>query len=563
MQRYSNLFGKTVRDVKKDIKLTSHRHLYQAGFIRESTTGRYYYLPLGMRVRDKIVKIVEEEMNKTGAQKMIIPIMQPLEVWKETNRDKSGGYELTIVKDQNQAEFTLGGTGEEMFTHIVRMIKLSYRDLPLNIYQFGNKFRDEKRPRGGLLRLREFLMKDAYSFDVDEEHFKIEYQKMWDVYLKSFERMGLNAHPVLADNGYYGGDYAHEFIVESDAGESTYFVSEDGKYIAHEDVATFKRDEVNSDEDLKDFEIIDQPDWVRTMEDNEKHYGLPASRFLKNVVYKNRATGEIIIGSIRGDLEVNKNKLEKVLNMMGLLDDATDDDLASIGTKSGYVHSWGHNATYVGDLSLKTVKNFIGGQKEEKTDSINVNYGRDFEHPITADIALAKAGFTTEDGSSKLIEKKGIEVGNLFNLGYYYSNKMKEAMYTDSDGTQKPYYMGSYGIGIDRSLGTVVEIHSDDKGIIWPESIAPYDIHFITIGEQHNEKALELIKSLEESGKEVLWDDRSNVNPGAKFADADLIGIPLRVVLSDRSIQNGGAEVKRRDSTESKIIDLNTLIKEI
>ena len=177
MQRYSKLFGKTVREVKKDIKLTSHRYLYQAGFIRESTAGRYFYLPLGLRVRDKIVKIVEEEMDRSGAQKMIIPILQPLEVWKETNRDKSGGYELTVVKDQNEAEFTLGGTGEEMFTHIVRMIKLSYKDLPLNIYQFGNKFRDEKRPRGGLLRLREFLMKDGYSFDIDEESFKIEYQK--------------------------------------------------------------------------------------------------------------------------------------------------------------------------------------------------------------------------------------------------------------------------------------------------------------------------------------------------------------------------------------------------
>jgi prolyl-tRNA synthetase len=557
--RYSKLFGKTQKNSPKDATLTSHKLLYQAGFIRESSAGRYYYLPLGIRVKEKIMKIVEEEMDRAGGQKMIIPILQPLEVWKETNRDKSGGYELTVVKDRNGAEFTLGGTGEEMFAHIVRMFHLSYRDLPMNIYQFGHKFRDELRARGGLLRLREFTMKDAYSFDVDEENFKQEYKNMWSTYERCFKRMALHADPVLADNGYYGGDYAHEFIVESKVGESSYFVSEDGQYIAHEDVATFERDEINLTEEMKDFQIIEQPEWVQTMEDNMKHYKLPKSHFLKNVVYKNRVTGEIIIATMRGDLEVNKNKLERVLKMEGLLDDATDEDLASIGTKTGYVHAWGHTgATYVGDLSLRSVRNFIGGQKEEKTDSVNVNYGRDFEHAITADIALAKEGYRTEDGTSTLIMKRGIEVGNLFNLGCYYSSKMEGVQYTDASGEKKPYYMGSYGIGIDRTLATIVEIHHDDRGIIWPESVSPYAVHLVDI--QESEKGLQVYEKLVSSGIDVLWDDR-DVRAGVKFADADLIGIPVRLVVSAKTGDN--IEWKNRNKQESELVNISEVVKKI
>lgn len=562
---YSKLFGKTVKSIPSDIKLTSHKYLFQGGFIRESSAGRYFYLPLGMLVRDKIIKIVQDEMNKAGSQKMLIPILQPLEVWKETNRDKSGGYELTLVKDRNQADFTLGGTGEEMFTHIVRMFHLSYKDLPLNIYQFGQKFRDELRARGGLLRLREFLMKDAYSFDVDEQSFEKEYKNMWNAYDRCFKRMALDAKPVLADNGYYGGDYAHEFIVESNAGESTYFISEDASYIAHEDVAKFKRQDINPDDEVKEMEIIDQPEWVQTMEHNMKHYKLPASRFLKNVVYKNKVNGEIIIATIRGDLEVNKTKLEKVLNVAGLLDDATDEDLSKIGTKSGYVHSWGHKGvTYVGDISLQTVKNFIGGQKEDKTDSFNVNYGRDFTHEVTADIALAKDGDLTEDGKSKLVIKKGIEVGNLFNLGHYYSSKMKDAQFIDNNGESKPFYMGSYGLGIDRSLATIVEVHNDNRGIIWPEEIAPFKVHLVGLDlrdEAIKTKVNHVYNNLISKGIDVLFDDREETTAGEKFADADLIGIPIRLVISKRS--GDKIEFKKRAEKNFELLTLEEIVHKI
>ncbi|KKU79844.1 MAG: Proline-tRNA ligase, partial [Candidatus Peregrinibacteria bacterium GW2011_GWA2_47_7] len=303
--RLRRLFGKTTKNIQSDITFVSHRLLLQGAFIRESTAGRFYFLPLGIRVRDKIVSIVEEEMNKAGAQKLITPVLHPLELWKETSRTDSVGFELMTIKDHRGADFALGGTAEEMMVDLVRKFTLSYKDLPFNIYQFSEKFRDEKRARGGLLRVREFLMKDAYSFHVDQEDFEKEYQNMWKTYARIFERLGLETVVVESDNGYIGGEYCHEFVVESPIGETKYLTTEDGSYAAHEDVAKFLRKDINSKDKLKPFKITDQPAWVKTMEDNEKHYELPRAHFLKNVVYKKRTTGEIIIAVIRGDFEVN------------------------------------------------------------------------------------------------------------------------------------------------------------------------------------------------------------------------------------------------------------------
>lgn len=558
--KYSLLFGKTLRGAPRETAIVSHKLLYQAGFLRESTAGRYYILPLGWRVHEKIRAIIKEEMDRAGAQEMISPILHPLELWKETSRTKTTGFELLTIKDHHGAEFALGGTAEEMFVEIVRRFKLSYRDLPFNLYQFSTKFRDEKRPRGGLLRVREFVMKDAYSFDRNEQEFKQVYTLMAETYTQIFERLGLKTIQVEADNGYIGGEYCHEFQVEADVGEGTFFVSEDGKYAAHEDVCKFKREEINSNDALKDFAIIKQPQWVMTMEDNVKHYKLPKSRFLKNVVYKNRVSGEIIIGVISGDLEVNKIKLEHAIDAVGQLDDACVDDLVKIGTKPGYVHCWGHKgARYIGDVSLTTARNFIGGQKEDETDSINVNYGRDFACEKLTDIAMVKNGYVTEDGKSKLVEKHGIEVGNIFQLGYHYTHLMKGATFVDVDGKEKPYYMGCYGIGIGRTMAAVVEIYHDDKGIIWPENIAPYQVHLISLpgGE---EKAQGLYEVLQKKNIAVLWDDRVDVSAGVKFADADLIGIPIRLVVSVKTADK--IEIKRRSEQKIDLIDLDTLLSE-
>ncbi len=557
--RYSSLFGKSIYGDQSGNKFVSHHLLTKGGFIRESTAGRYYFLPLGWRVHEKIRRIIKQEMDATGAQEMLTPILHPIELWQETNRTDTTGFELMTVTDRRGAQFALGGTAEEMIVDVVRKFQISYRDLPFNIYQFSTKFRDELRARGGLLRVREFVMKDAYSFHRDEADFQKEYQRMAETYTRIFARMGLNTVMVEADNGYIGGEYCHEFIVESDVGESRFLMTADGSYAAHEDVARFWREPINLDDPLKDFQIIEQPAWVQTMDDNVKHYGLPKAHYLKNVVYRHIASGEIIIGTIRGDLDVNKAKLEHAIGAIGQLEEATEDDLYRLGTKPGYVHSWGHAARYIGDLSLTTVRNFIGGQKEETTDSINVNYGRDFECECLADIAMAQEGYLTEDTHIPLIEKRGIEVGNIFQLGYHYSQKMAGAVYVDSDGSEKPFYMGCYGIGLGRTMAAIVEVHHDQHGIVWPASVTPFHIYLISLRGREADAA-QLHDQLEAHGYEVLWDDRDE-SPGAKFTNADLLGIPVRLVLSSRT--GDQIEWKRRGDTEAELLSYEEVLQRL
>ncbi len=562
--KYTKLFGKPVKESQSGSEMVSHQLLLKGGFIAESVAGRYFFLPLGWRVHDKIKAVIKARMDAAGAQEMITPTLHPLELWEETNRTSTTGFELMTVQDRRGADFALGGTAEEMMVDVVRKRQVSYKELPFNIYQFSTKFRDEARARGGLLRVREFVMKDAYSFDVDEKAFSQTYDEMADTYTDIFKDLGLETKKVEADGGYIGGDYCHEYQVETPIGEGTFFETLDGSYCAHEDVAEFVRDEINPDDEVLPLEVIEQPQWVKTMEDNEKHYKLPASRFLKNVVFKNITTEEIIIVTIRGDLEVNKTKVEKVLNATGQLEPATEEDLAALGTKPGYVHSWGHKARYIGDTSLTSVKNFIGGQKEDTTDTRNVNYGRDFECEFLADLAIAYDGATAPNGQ-KLIEKTGVEVGNIFQLGTHYTDKMKDAVYIDEQGKGVPYYMGCYGIGLGRTMATVVEIHRDEKGIIWPENIAPFQVYLAPIGKSQTvfDKADELYKELLSAGIEVLYDDRQDKKsgPGQKFGNHELLGIPFRVVVSEKLLENNELEVvARKDLENKKIISEDQLL---
>lgn len=568
--KYSRLFGKTYRSAPQATKFVSHTYLIKGGFIAESVAGRYFFLPLGWRVHEKIKHIIQQEMARAGAQEMLSPTLHPLELWEETNRTNTTGFELMKVEDRRGAEFALGGTAEEMFVDVVRKFNISYRDLPFNIYQFSNKFRDEMRARGGLLRVREFIMKDAYSFDRDEAAFKETYKRMEEAYTTVFKCCGLDTFVVAADNGYIGGEYCHEFQVEHPEGEGRFFISEDGTFCAHEDVARFQLDPINPDEPLKDFAIVDQPEWVKSMDDNVKYYRKEKCYFLKNVVYRSRE-GDLYIVTMRGDLDVNKTKLEQLLDLVGQLEEATDEDLLAIGTMPGYVHSWGHEfiepqparfedreckVIYVADRSLKTVRNFIGGQKEETTDSHNVNYGRDFTHSIEGDVATAQAGMRTPDGASPLVEKRGIEVGNIFQLGYHYSSLLAGATFTDTDGQDKPYYMGSYGIGLGRTMAAIVETHHDDRGICWPQSVAPYQVHLISLRGREDDAGA-LYRQLVQHNIEVLWDER-DVSPGVKFGDADLIGCPVRIVLSQKT----GAKVewKRRTDSETELISTDELM---
>ena len=559
--QYSKLFGKTSKTISRDAHTSSHKLLLQGGFIRQLSAGRYTELPLGHRVSKKLENIIREEVEKTGAQELIVPTLHPMELWQAANRDQKFGSAMMRVTDRNNAEFTLGATAEVVMLDLVKQFNPTYKDLPINIFQFSQKFRDEARPSGGLLRVKEFVMKDAYSFHQNEEELKKTYQQYWDAYLQIAKRLDLKVTIVESDNGAIGGSISHEFMVETDAGEDT-IVKCDCGYAANLEKAATIYQPFNLDEEIKPFEIVSQPEWVKTMEDNIKHYNKPTQYFLKNVVYKD-VDGTLIIAVIRGDLSVNKTKLAKIYGAKGELEPALDEDLSKIGTKSGWVHCWGHEAIYVGDLSLKTVHNFIGGQKEKDTDSINVNYGRDFTCQIEGDIAEVKQGdICPQCQKNKLAFSKAVEFGNIFNIGYAYSKPM-EGFYVDSNGKNQMLYMGSYGIGIGRAIGSIVETHHDEKGIIWPSSIAPFQVHLIGLDlqdESISKQAFELYQKLLDQNIEVLFDDRLSSTAGEKFADADLIGIPQRVVISKRSLENGGVEIKSRTSTESKIISIEELL---
>lgn len=566
--RMSQLFGKTSKTEGIDYKIASHRLLTQGGFIRESSAGRYYLLPLGLKVHDNIVKMVRKHMDAAGAQELVMPTLHPLELWKETNRTTTTGFELMKITDRRGADFALGGTAEEMAVDLVRKFNISYKDLPFNIYQFSMKFRDEIRARGGLLRVREFVMKDAYSFST-EAQFKTIYQQMWDAYVAIFKDLGLNVDVVAADNGYIGGEYCHEFVAESEVGESRYFIDPKSGYAAHEDVAMFKMDGKNADEVPQPMQEVDA-DRGPTMEDGVKLHNLPLWQQIKDVLYFDEATKRYVLAIIRGDFDVNETKLMQVAKAYDLRAATEDEIRGDLGSEPGFISpvgfakkgkKSGHEVVIVADKSLRTIANAYGGANKPRKDLINVTIDRDYKPDIEADIALAQPGMRSLDGG-ELAEKRGIEVGNIFQLGYHYTNLMDSAEYTNEHGKRQKYYMGCYGIGIGRTMAAVVEAHHDDKGIIWPAAIAPFQIMIARLGDEKTvvTAAEELYKRLTESNIQVLYDDR-DMRPGEKFADADLIGLPYRVVVSAKTVAQNAYEVKARTATESKMLGLEDVIK--
>ncbi len=561
----SRSFIRTLKNISDKDKIASSKLLKQAGFIQESTAGRFYILPLGQLVQQKIMQIIKEEMDDSGSQEMVSPILHPLELWQETNRTNTAGFELMKVKDRRGADFALGGTAEEMFVDLVRQHEISYRDLPFSLYQFSPKFRDELRARGGLLRVREFIMKDAYSFDKDEDSFKVEYEKMKKAYTKIFDRLGLRTSIVESDNGYIGGEYCHEYIMDSEIGESRYFVSEKGGYAAHEDVAKFKKDEKNIQEDQKPLESIDAKRGL-TMQDGADFHNLPLWLQIKDVLFVDE-NNRFILAIIRGDYDVNETKLKHLIKATTLRSATNEEIIEKLKSEPGFISPVGIKEylpkelelLIVADDSLRTIVNAYGGSNKKNVDLLNVNIDRDYRADIEGDIALVKGGCEAEDGSGKLIEKRGIEVGNIFQLGYHYSEKMKGAVYTDIDGKQKPFYMGCYGIGVGRTLAAIVEKYHDEKGIIWPEEVAPYQIYLISLGK--NEETEEIYNELNDiAGIECLYDDRE-ATAGEKFADSDLIGCPYRIVVSEKSLKAGGYEITKRSGGESIVVGKEELIK--
>lgn len=570
--RYSRLFGRTTKNISKDAVSVSHKLLLQAGFIKESTAGRYYYLPLGWRVHQKIHDVIKEEMDASGALEMITPTLHPLELWAETNRTSTTGFELMKVKDRSGREFALGGTAEEMFVDLIRKMEISHKDLPINIYQFSTKFRDEKRARGGLLRVREFVMKDAYSFDKNEEEFKKTYELMKQTYSKIFSRLGLETAIVESDNGYIGGEYCHEFVVESDAGESKFFIEEGNKnYGWHEEVCKFSRKYSRFSSDLLSFTSnllpMEEIDALRgpSMKDGEKFHNVKPWEQLKSVVYINDKN-EIILACIRGDLDINEIKLAHQTSSITLRPLTEDEIIKLLSSFPGFISPISLNSPasqplrVIADISVPEMKNFVTGANREHRDFKNANYDRDFKAEKICDIGMVYEGAISEN-NKKLISKKGIEVGNIFQLGYHYTNLMKGAQFINENGMPQKYYMGCYGIGLGRTLAAIVEKHNDEKGIIWPKSVSPFRYHLISLisqNSQNSQAILDLARSLEQKlSDNLLWDDRDDISAGTKFADADLIGCPIRLVISEKT--NGKIEFKKRNEKETKLISLEEI----
>ena len=556
---YSQLFGKSTKTILSDTKLVSHKLLTQGGFILQTAAGLYSFLPLGYKVLSKIHTIVEDELEKEGIQNLLMPVVTPASLWQESGRYEKMDDVIAKFSSKRGHDLVVSPTHEEISVDLARHYIKSYRDLPVIINHIQTKFRDETRVFGGLVRTREFIMQDAYSFDRDEKKLDVSFKKVVKAYQKIFDKVGVKVAEVEADSGTMGGSDSHEFMAMIGVGEDKVLECKSCNYLANAEKAEFKREEKNPDEEVKLFKIVDQPEWVYTMDDNIKHYHEPLWRYLKNVVYKDEK-GKIYIASIRGNQDVNEAKLKSALKK-SFLEPATEEDLKKMGTKHGHVHSWGEKAEYIGDLGLKMVKNFIGGQKTKTTDSINVNYGREFDYPL-ADIVEAVEGDTcAKCKKGKLEIKRGIEIGHAFKLGTCYSDSMGIG-YLDEKGKPQVIHMGSYGIGTSRLLAAIVEMNNDKDGIIWPESVAPYKYHLLGLDLHEPEvkkQAEKVYKALVDNGEEVLYDDRQEISPGEKFKDADLLGIPYRLVVSKKTADK--VEIKKRTSKDQKLVTLSGLLK--
>lgn len=563
--KQSQLFGKTTKSIPLDIKNTSNKYLYQGGFIRQIAAGRYAYLPLGFRVFNKVLNIIQEEMEKIGSQRVITPTLQPIEFWKATNRDKAFGELMMVVDDHHGSTFAIGGTAEAQMTELVKKLNPTYKDLPIIIHQISNKFRDEKRPRGGLIRLREFTMKDAYSFCKSEKEQLDVYYKFYKAYENICKKLDLKTIVVEADSGALGGKLCHEFMVLADFGEDKIFVCDKCKYAANAEKAEFIRDDINSKDKILPLEDVHQPASINTIEEMSNFFKVPKNRIIKDVLYKG-SDNEYYIVIIRGDLGVNEIKLARELEIDSV-EPASDEDLKKLGTIHGSVPAKGlENIHFVGDLSLKTVKNFTGGYKREKEELEwqNSNLDRDFKVEKLIDVAEAQNGnICGKCKKGKLNEKRAIEFGHIFNQELFYT-KPHNANFIDKDGKEKVIWMGAYGIGIDRAIATIIETHFDDKGIIWPKETTPFDIHLIAIEDNKKIKdaAEKLYNKLTENGFEVLYDDRE-LTAGNKFTDADIIGIPLRLVISEKTLKNTSVEIKKREEKEIKLVKIKEILKHV
>ena len=554
--RVSKLYAPTLREVPAEAEVVSHQLMLRAGFMRKAAGGIYTYLPLAWRVLKKIERIVREEMDAKGSQELLMPIVQPAEIWQESGRWDVYGAEMFRLQDRHNRCFCLGPTHEEMVTTLIRGDVRSYRQLPLSVYQIQNKYRDERRPRFGLMRGREFIMKDAYSFDRDEAGLDKSYQDMYDAYTNIFTRCGLNFRPVEADSGAIGGSGSHEFMVIADSGEAEIVFCTSCDYAANVEKAELFPLEAAEEAMLTKEEVV-TPD-CKTIADVCAYLKLPVDHSVKAVAY-NSEKG-LILCFVRGDHEVNEIK---VINTCGVIDleMATEEQLAAAGTVGGYMGPVGidnKKVIVVVDATVMKMHNVCCGANKEGYHFINVNPGRDFTPTYVADIRLIQEGDPCPHCGGEVSKARGIEVGQVFKLFTKYSSALK-ATYLDENGKEQPMVMGCYGVGVSRTMAAAIEQNYDDNGIIWPIEIAPYHVLVVPVNtkdEASAAKAEEIYMQLKKVGLETVIDDRKE-RPGVKFKDADLIGYPLRVVVGPKTLTEGKLEVKIRKTGEIRYLPLD------
>ena len=553
--RISQLFAKTQREVPADADTVSHQLLVRSGMVNQLAAGVYSYLLLGWRVLRKIENIVREEMDAAGGQEVHLPVLQPLEMWQQSGRDKVDV--LFTLTDRRDRRLALGMTHEEVITQLASRYIQSYRDLPKMVYQIQVKFRDEIRPRGGLIRVREFHMMDLYSFDGDEPGLDIAYDAMIKAYQNIFDRCGIVTMLVDADSGAIGGRESREFMAITASGEDEIIYCDAGDYAGNVERAVSVKDKIDNGEPLP-LEEVATPG-MGTIEEVAGFLNIPRSHTLKAVFYV--ADGELVFVIIRGDLDVNEVKLNNVLKATDFRL-ATEPEVIEAGIVAGAASPVGlEGFKIIADDSVNSGTNFVAGGNKPDIHLKNVNYPRDFRADVVADIATARAGDSCSVCGGTLVATRGIEMGHIFKLGTIYSEKF-EATYIDENGQARPTVMGCYGLGLGRSMAAIIEANHDDNGIIWPLAVAPYHVYICPLyreGTEVSREAEKLYEELLSNGLEVLIDDREE-SPGVKFNDADLLGIPFRVTVSQRTLEKNSVELKKRSENDPEIVPLTEIV---
>ncbi|PID67200.1 MAG: proline--tRNA ligase [Fusobacteriales bacterium] len=561
--KFSKAYIKTLKETPKEAEIISHQLMLRAGMIKKLASGIYSFLPLGNKALKKIENIVREEMNRAGAQEILMPVLQPAELWKESGRWDTMGAEMVRLKDRHEREFVLGPTHEEVITDIIRNDISSYKALPFNLYQIQTKFRDERRPRFGLMRGREFLMKDAYSFHTSQESLDEEFENMKNAYSKIFSRCGLKFRPVEADSGAIGGSGSQEFHVLAESGEDEIIYSDGCSYAANVETAVSKLENLPKEEE-KEIALLNTPN-ITSIEDLAKFLDIPKAKTVKALLYKDLGTDQIYMTLIRGDFEVNEVKLKNAINAVAVAM-LEDEEIKNLGLVKGFIGAYNlenKKIKLLADPSVIELSNHISGANKFDYHYVNLNYGRDYKADIVADIRMARAGEKCAKSEGTLHSARGIECGHIFKLGKKYSEALN-ATYLDEKGLSQTIFMGCYGIGVSRTLAAAIEQNFDENGIIWPISIAPYLVDVIPPNIKNEiqiKLAEEIYNLLNENNIDAMLDDRDE-RAGFKFKDADLIGFPFKVVVGKKAAENI-VELKIRKTGEVFEIHKDEIVEKI